>query len=91
MTQDGAGSSETAALREQIAKLENDLLETRTVLSECVLTTLTVALVAQRIGREHPALFKRNTLVPDVPSPLEALDERLHSLIGRFEETVGGD
>lgn len=90
MTEDGAESGETAALRERIAKLESDLRETQTVLGECVLTTLTAALVARTLGREHEALFKRNALLPSLPSPLERLDEQLQALIGKFEETVRG-
>ena len=90
MTEDGAEPGETAGLRERVAKLESDLRQTQVVLGECVLTAVSAALVAQTLGREHAALFKRNALAPNIPSHLEALDERLQALISRFEETVRG-
>lgn len=90
MTEDGAEPGEAAGLRERMAKLESDLRQTQAVLGECVLTAVTAALVAQTLGREHAALFKRNALAPNVPSPLETLNERLQSLISRFEEAVRG-
>jgi hypothetical protein len=91
MTGDGAEPGEIAALRERVAKLESDLRQTQTVVSECVLTTATAALVAQTLGRKHTELFRRNALLPNNgPSLLDHLDERLQALVRRFEETARG-
>lgn len=91
MTRNGSEPDEIAALRERVAKLESDPRQTQAIVSECVLTTATAALVAQTLGRKHADLFRRNALLPkNGPSLLDHLDERLQALVRRFEETTRG-